>query len=389
MLLGDEVAVDGWRQAYQVALGRVGIAAIVDVADRWPEDLATFSGRDTELDQITGLAAGGGVVLCGMGGVGKTRLAVRAGHQLMTDGRFTDVQLAVDLHGYDPERSPADPAAVLDGFLRRLGMRGEQIRQLDLAARTAALRQLLAGKRALVLLDNAANAEQVRPLIPDTHSCLTLITSRRVLPSLAGTTQLVVDVLNPAQSVNLLRQVCGPDRIDADLSAAKAIAQSLGGLPLALDLVAARIKASPDWTLLDHHERLVRRRLDDVVKVSLHISYDDLQPDQQRLFRLLALHPGDDITVYAAAALTDAGQAEVQQHLDQLVAANVLLQRHPGRYGFHDLVRVLATDLTHDHDAASARNAALRRLFDHYAYTASRRHGPLRPVRPGTASARS
>lgn len=371
VLLGGDVAADGWRQACEVALGRASIAAIVDVADRWPEDLATFSGRHTELDQITELAAGGGVVvICGMGGVGKTRLAVRAGHQLMTDGRFTDLQLAVDLRGYDPEWSPADPAAVLDGFLRHLGMPGEQIRQLDLAARTAALRQLLAGKRALVLLDNAANADQVSPLIAETHGCLTLITSRRALPNLAGTTQLVVDALNPTQSVDLLRQVCGPDRIDADSSAAKAIARSLGGLPLALDLVAARIRASPDWTLVDHHERLVRRRLDDAVNVSLRVSYDDLRPDQQRLFRLLALHPGD-ITVYAAAALTDARQAAVQEHLDQLVAANVLLQRSPGRYGFHDLVRVFAANLTHDHDAASARNAALRRLFDHYAYAAS------------------
>jgi tetratricopeptide (TPR) repeat protein len=381
LLAGDEEAAEEWRQACWVVAGLGSAAAIVSVADTWPADLPSFTGRQADLQKLVGPHGGPQPELTiwaisGMPGVGKTRLAVRAGHLLLSHGLVTGPRLAVDLRGYDPDRPPADPNAVLDGLLRRLGMSGDQIQHLDLAGRSAKLRQLLAGRDALLLLDNAAGAEQVRPLLPAEPGCLVLITSRRALPELPSARHLSLDVLTPDEAVGVLRQATGPGPVDTETEAAVAadIVELLGRLPLALGLVASRIRDSSDWTLADHLDRLRHHRrslrLDSGVEVAISLSYRELPTDQQRVFRLLALHPGNDITAPAAAALTGTDVDAAGRHLKQLTAASLLQCPEPGRYRFHDLIRTYAAALVHDEDAAGVRRAGLSRLCDQYLHTA-------------------
>lgn len=376
-LLGDEVAVEQWRQACWVVAGLSSASAIVSVTDIWPDNLPSFTGRRAELRKIAELAedrCSAAVILAitGMPGVGKTRLAVHAGHLLMAEGKFTDVQLAVDLRGYDPDRPPADPGAVLEGFLRRLGLPGDQIQHLDLAGRAAKYRQLLAGKNALILLDNAATAGQVQPLLPGSPGCFALITSRRNLPDLPTVRHLPLNVLTPEEAVDLLRESGG--KVDAEPKHAASIAELVGYLPLALALVAGRIHANPEWTLTDHLERLLHHqqslRIENGVEVSINLSYRGLTADQQRVFRLLALHPGSDVNSYAAAALIGIDLPRAHRLLDQLTAASLVQRPASDRYRFHDLINTFATARTHDEDPASARRAALARLSNHYLHTA-------------------
>lgn len=378
-LLGDDGPAAQWRQAHQAVLGLADEAAIVSAADRLPDDLATFTGRHPAMDAVLDsvLAADFGVVVVsGMAGVGKTSLAVRLGHDLLARGRFADVRLAVNLRGHDPTRPPADPAAVLDAFLRRLGVPGDQIHGMDLARRRARYRELLAGRRAVVLLDNAATEDQVRPLLPDGPRCLALVTSRHRLAGLPATGRVELDVFTGEESLTLLRRTVGAERVDEAADVAARIADLVGHLPLALGLVAARIAARPSWTLADHLDRLVRRRadrrLDDGVELAVGLSYDGLDPDRQRMLRLLTLHPGDDLDAYAVAALVGGDLPDARRQLDLLLAANLLLRRTPGRYEFHDSVRVYATNQAHDEDPGRERIAAQTRLFDHLLHTASR-----------------
>jgi tetratricopeptide (TPR) repeat protein len=363
VLLGDNAQAEQWRAVCQVVAGQADAAAIVDVSDRLPADLGLFSGRDRELRQLA--TATGSVAIEGMPGVGKTRLAVHAAHQI-----DAEIRLAVDLRGYDNKRPPADPAAVLDGFLRLLGVPGDQLQHLDLPGRIARYRQLLAGNRAVVLLDNAGTVEQVRPLVANVSSCLTLITSRRTLSGLPGASHLRLDVFTAEEALLMLRDVAR-----GDAATAADIAELLGRLPLALAVTAARIRANPDWTLADHRERLVRHRevlrLDDGVDLSVALSYRDLAAAERRAFRLLSLHPGGDIERYAAAALVDVDLPTMERHLGQLQTANLLQQKTAGRYVFHDLIRLYAADRAADEEAVSARRAALTRLFDHYEYAVS------------------
>ncbi len=402
-LLGDAAGAESWRYACQVIAGRASAAGIVDVFDTLPQDLTRFIGRRRELKMITAWVDKGvtGVVISaitGMAGIGKTRLAVHAAHALARRSLFDQV-LAVDLRGFDQTRPPADPAAVLAGFLRRLGMPGNRVQRLDLAGRAAAYRRLLAGKRALILLDNAAGTEQVRPMLPDTPGCLALITTRRAHTGLPGVRELPLRVFTPAESARLLRGSAGEHRPDADPQMIDSIAELLGHLPLALALAAARIRANPDWTLADHLDRLYRHRehlrLDPAVEMALSLSYADQPPDLQHTLRLLALHPGTDLEPYAAAALAGTGLATMRHHLSLLSDEGLLLPTTPGRFGLHDLVRRHAITQAQDQDPASARQAALSRLLDHYAYTASaamdhyapqdKHHRPHVPD-PGTAT---
>jgi tetratricopeptide (TPR) repeat protein len=395
-LLGQDAAAEQWRQACWVVAGLGSAAAIVSVAERWPADLPSFVGRETELAAIAELAAErtgepAVVSITGMPGVGKTRLAVHAGHRLMSGGRFTGVALAVDLRGYDPDRPPADPSAVLEGFLRRLGLPAEQIQHLDLTGRVARYRQLLASRTALILLDNAASADQVRPLLPDGPGSCALITSRHNLSELPVTRHLPLDVLTLDEATTLLRLAGGA--VDAEPELAARIAELLGYLPLALALVTSRIRANPDWTLVDHLERLQHHqqslRVDSGVEVAINLSYRDLTADEQRTFRLLALHPGTEISPEAAAALIDTDPSSARRHLDHLSRAGLLQQATPDRYRFHNLLNTFATARAHDEDPARVRRAALQRLSDHYLHLVGQavdviypHDGPSRPRIP-------
>ncbi|MFL6144228.1 MAG: ATP-binding protein [Labedaea sp.] len=397
-LLGHDAAAEQWRQACWLVAGMGSAAAIVAVADSWPADLPSFVGRRAELTTIAELAGKRDahpaiVSITGMPGVGKTRLAVHAGHELMAGGRLIDTALAVDLRGYDPDRPAADPGAVLEGFLRRLGLPAEQIQHLDLAGRMAKYRQLLAGRDALILLDNAASTEQVAPLLPDSPGCCALITSRRKLPQLPVTRQLPLDVLTLDEAITLLRRAGGG--VDAEPELAACIAELLGYLPLALALVTSRIRANPDWTLVDHLERLRHYRqslrVDSGVEVAINLSYRDLTPDQQRTFRLLAMHPGTDISPEAAAALIDTDPRNARRQLEALTSASLLQKPAQDRFRFHNLINTFATATAHDEDPARTRRAALHRLSDYYLRMAAQAVDVIyphdRPSRPpATAS---
>jgi tetratricopeptide (TPR) repeat protein len=377
--------VSQWRQALRVVGGEIAAVAQVRVQDTLPRDLAGFTGRIAELDRLRRARQTGDAVVIsaieGMAGVGKTQLAVHAGHLLHAEQPFDQVLFA-NLRGFhpDPTQPPADPGAVLDGFLRLLGMPGGQIPH-DLDGRAAAYRDLLNGVRALIVLDNAATADQVRPLLPATAGCLTLITSRRNLADLPTDMRLAVDLFSPDEAAAFLVQaVSGAE----DLDAVARICRRCGHLPLALSLIAGHIRNTPGWTLADHADRLDERhrdrRLDTGVETALALSYQDLPADRQRLFRLAALHPGQDFDAYAAAALTGADLSAARSTLDHLRRDHLLLPATAGRYTYHDLVRAYATGRADDEDRPADRRDALTRLFDHYLATAAAAMNSLHPA---------
>ncbi len=373
----DAGYVTQWRQALQVIGGRAEAAAQVRVQDALPPDLAGFTGRNAEVERLCRAlrsAANGDPsavsAIAGMAGVGKTQLAVHAAH-LFAQEQPPDRVLFVNLRGFhaDAGQPPADPAAVLDGFLRLLGMPGQQIPH-TLSGRTAAYRQRLAGTRTLVVLDNAADAEQVRPLLPEVVGCPVLVTSRRTLAAPQRATHVSVDVFTPDEALGYLARAVPDIPVGADRGALARIARRCGHLPLALGLVAAHMRGKPGWTLTDHADRLDERRqrlhLDSGVELALDLSYQHLSGDRQRLLRLVALHPGQDFDAYAAAALAGTDLPTAGTQLADLCRDQLLQLASAGRYTLHDLVRAYATGRANDEDRPPDRRAALTRLFDYY-----------------------
>ncbi len=385
----DSGYVARWQHALRVVVGDTQAAAYVSVEDVLPEDLTGFTGRTAELLGLKGLLTrsrydGDAVVIsafAGMAGVGKTRLAVHAGHLLAAADPFERV-LFVNLRGFHDVQKPADPAAVLDAFLRKLRVPAHQI-PAGLAARTALYRQRLAGSRTLVVLDNAATEEQIRPLLPQTVGCLTLITSRRSL-SLPGTTRFEIDVFSRDDAIDYLTRNLQHLPTGDDPTAAERIAERCGYLPLALSLVTAYISTTTSWSLTDHADRLDERhrdrRIDDAVESALDLSYQNLPDQHRRLIRLLSLHPGADFDAYAAAALADTDLRLAELTLDELARDHLLQQTAKGRYTFHDLVHAYAAVKAVDEERPGDRRAALTRLFDYYLGTASKTMDVLYPL---------
>ncbi|SNY55230.1 hypothetical protein [Paractinoplanes atraurantiacus] len=367
----DTGYVAQWRQTLRVIGGETRAASQVRVQDSLPLSPAAFIGRTAELEHLGAVLAGGTaatVTIEGMAGVGKTELALHAGR--LADRRMPfDRVLFVDLRGFhsDPAQPPADPGAVLDGFLRLLDVPGHRIPH-GLAARVALYRRRLYGARVLVVLDNAAGADQVRPLVPGTPGSLSLVTSRRHL-GLSAAAGLTVGVFSPQEAVDHLTAALP----GADRPTARRIARGCGHLPLALGLIAGHIRGTPGWTLSEHADRLGERlhdhRLDSGVELALSLSYQHLPGDRQRLMRLLALHPGHDFDAYAAAALTGTDPGAAEAGLAHLHGDHLLQSTGPGRYTFHDLVRAYAVAQARDHDPPGERRTALTRMFDHYLAT--------------------
>jgi len=375
----DEAYVDQWRRSLRAVLGEAKAATVVTVWTSLPRpDEGIFVGRTVELEAIKELAEhasrGAAIIISsigGMAGVGKTELAIRSGHLLLEQGRFRDVQLFVNLRGFhgDPGQPPADPAAVLEGFLRGLGVPGSDI-PVDLEARAAMYRAEMLGRNGLIVLDNAVNEDQVRPLLPESPTCLTLVTSRRSLDQLPDAHRLELNVFELEESTVLIRNAVGEHAVASEPTSVRQIAELCGGLPLALGVTVRHIQSKSTWTLADHAERLrIRRsdlRLDDPVATALSVSYQDLSSACQRLFRLLALHPGIDITTMAAASLAGCAVPIAQRLVDELVGGYLLKEVRPGRYELHDLVKAFALSLTVDEDSQPECDAALIRLLDHY-----------------------
>ncbi|MGC5013376.1 AfsR/SARP family transcriptional regulator [Streptosporangium sp. DT93] len=313
----------------------------------------------------------------GMAGVGKTTLAVHAAHRLAD--RFADGQLFVDLHGFTQGVSPVDPADALDQMLRSLGVPGEQI-PTGLDARAALYRSRLAGRRVLILLDNADGEAQVRPLLPGAPGCLTLITSRRRLAGLDDVRPLCLDVLSPGDALTLFTRTAGARRLTAQPPGLLTeIVELCGRLPLAIRIAAARLRTRSGWTpadladrLRDHQHRLGELEVGQLsITATMDLSYHHLSPGRQGMYRLLGLHPGPDIEPHAAAALAGTTLKHAGHLLDDLVDAHLLQEPLPGRYRFHDLVRTHATATVADEDTEADRHTALTRLFDHYIRAAS------------------
>jgi tetratricopeptide (TPR) repeat protein/transcriptional regulator with XRE-family HTH domain len=353
-----------------------------------PGPVRQFTGRDDELAALTGLLDNGhgtapAMVISAVGGtagVGKTALVVHWAHHVAD--RFPDGQLYVNLRGYDS--GPPMPAGdALAGFLRALGMAAHDIPS-DTGERAAAYRSLLAGRQVLVLLDNACQAEQVRPLLPGSPGCMTVVTSRDALAGLAacdGAVRLDVDLLPLPEAVNLLRALVGA-RVDAEPKAADALAGLCARLPLALRIAAELAVTQPDRPLAALSAELAeagdRLELLDAggdphgaVASVFSWSYRHLADATARAFRLLGLHPGADWDRYAAAALTNTSLTQAAQLLAELARAHLIRPAGAGRYGMHDLLRAYAAGLAAAHDSDEARREAVTRLFDYYLHTAA------------------
>ncbi|GAA3132724.1 transcriptional regulator AfsR [Planomonospora alba] len=281
----------------------------------------------------------------GIGGVGKTTVAVHVAHAMQD--RFPDGQLYADLRGYGDE--PTAPESALAAFLRGLGLPADVIPD-GLAERSALFRSLLADRRILVLLDNARDAAQVAPLLPGAAGCAAIVTSRHKLADLPAARLIDLDVMEPDEALALFAAVAGPERVDSERAAAMDVVAACGFLPLAVRIVAARLAARPTWTVASLVPRLAdeRRRLDEMrvgnltVESTFALGYGQLTPAQARAFRLLSLPGGPDISVSAASAVLGLDPTETEDLLESLVDASLLEAPAPGRYRFHDLLKLFA-----------------------------------------------
>ncbi|WP_234312069.1 BTAD domain-containing putative transcriptional regulator [Streptomyces griseus] len=349
-----------------------------------PPDLPVFTGRQGELSsllEVTGVAAGSAgapatVLIGGMAGIGKTTLAVRWAHEVAD--RFPDGQLLVELRGFAPSRTPVEPAEALRGMLAALGVPAGRLPG-GLDALAGLYRSVLSGRRLLVLLDDASDTDQVRPLLPASPGCLTLVTSRNGLPGLvaSGAHPLRLDLPSAADARAVLALRVGRERLAAEPAAADEIVERCGRLPLALAIVAARATARPGFPLaaIAAELRESRGSLDAFAgpvgaadaRLAFASSYRCLPPESARLFRLLSLHPGPDLTPDTAAALAGLPIRAARLILDDLAEAHLVTEHAPGRYAPHDLLRVFATELAQTYDSLTDRQSARQRLSDHFA----------------------
>ena len=363
-----------------------------------PHRVPDFTGRDAELARLDALAAGdrGGpetavviTAIAGTAGVGKTALAVHWAHQIRH--LFPDGQLYVNLRGFDPSGPAMVPAEAIRGFLDAFGVTPAQI-PTRLEAQAGLYRSLLAGRRVLVVLDNAADEGQVRPLLPGSPDCLVIVTSRNEMAGLIvteGAHPVVLDVLATGEARQLLARRLGEGRVAAEEEAAGDIIALCARLPLALMLVAARAATHPGFGLSALAGELAAAggSLDAFdsgeaatnVRAVFSWSYQRLTEPGQRLFRLLGVHPGPDIAAPAVASLAAMPAAQVRPALAELARSHLVTERFPGRFAFHDLLRAYAAELAQAADGDEDRLAARRRVLDHYLHTACRADQLLNP----------
>jgi DNA-binding SARP family transcriptional activator len=339
-----------------------------------PADLSLFVGREDEVEEARRLLGEerpgpATLLVTGPAGVGKTAFAIRTGHLLAS--RFPDGQLHADLRGFGDE--PAEPFTVLGTFLRALGIPGGTV-PAELTGRVHLYRTLLAGRQTLVVLDNAASAQQVSDLLPSGVRCATIITSRTTMAELCGR-RLSLDVLDPAMGLDLLREMLGRGRTDADSGAARSIVETCGGLPLAVWVAGARLAARPHWPLAKVAQALAdeQRKLDELavghiaVRASLELTYQQMAPATQHALRMIALLPGPSFAAWALAALLDTALPEAEAALDDLVEVHLVqagsMNANCIRYQLHDLVRLFARERTEQDVPERDRTAALTRLL--------------------------
>lgn len=365
-----------------------------------PANVAGFTGRDAYLRRLDGFlpsepgnetAAMSIAVIAGPAGVGKTSLAVYWAHRAAH--RFPDGQLYVNLRGFDPSGSAMHPAEALRGFLDALGVPPDRI-PASADAQAALYRSQLAGRRMLVLLDNARDVDQVRPLLPGGGSCMVLVTSRTPLSGLIvteGAYPIIVDVFTSEEAHQLLSRRLGSRRTVADPEAVAEIINRCARLPLALAVVAARAATHPGFPLVWFATELreTRGSLDALsnrdtradVRSVFSWSSRALSPPAARLFRLLSTHPGPDISVAAAASLAALPLHEVRVLVAELADAYLVIEHAPDRYTFHDLLHAHAAEIARAHDTGAERHAATQRILDHYLHTGFAGAALLNPQR--------
>jgi DNA-binding SARP family transcriptional activator/tetratricopeptide (TPR) repeat protein len=381
----------------------------VPVPAQLPPAIAGFAGRTAELARLDAALAqaerersAGSVAvvisaLSGTAGVGKTALALQWAHQVAA--QFPDGQLYVNLRGFGPSGEPAEPGEAICGFLNGLGVPEASIAN-GVPTQAALYRSLVAGKRVLVVLDNARDAEQVRPLLPGSPGCLVIVTSRSNLAGLVATDgayPVSLDVLTPPEASDVLARRLGEARVASEPEAVAEIIERCARLPLALAIAAARAAARPEFPLaaIAAELRGATAALDPFgggdgdgdggadsrtdVRAVFSWSCQALSDHAARLFRLLGLHPGQDIGVHAAASLAGLLASRARPLLADLTRANLLLEYAPGRYSFHDLLRAYAIELTDRHDSKQERQAAVHRELDYYLHAAHQAAARLHP----------
>ncbi|MDH6115687.1 tetratricopeptide (TPR) repeat protein [Kitasatospora sp. MAP12-15] len=410
----DERAVDQWRKAYvrvhaQAKTRPRGHLAPAELS----ADLIDFTGRAAVVERLLALLDErparpvGPVVLTaisGQGGVGKTSLAIHVAHRVVT--RFPDGQLQADLQGAGPV--PVAPHDVLGRFLRALGMAPESIAGA-LEERAAQYRSMLAKQRVLILLDNVRDAAQVRLLLPGAGSSVALITSRSSLAGLDGANRVTLGAMDEEDSLRLLTRIAGESAVNASPEATDDLLRLCAGLPLAIRIAAARLATEPALTarrlvarLHDESARLNELQVEDrAVRATFAVGYDSLGPAARNAFALLALVPGQTVSLPAAAALLDGSPQSTEEVLAELLDAALLEPAGPKRYRFHDLIKVFAVECAHDAFADADGNlrshseAAVDRLLEWYLHTAveaataihpNRRAVERDPIPPGRVS---
>jgi DNA-binding SARP family transcriptional activator len=337
-----------------------------------PDRDPAIADPDTDTVQI--------IAITGTAGVGKTALANRFARQVAK--RFPDGQLYVNLRGFDPSGSALSPEGALRFFLDALAVQPQRM-PVDADGRAALFRSMLDGKRVLIVLDNARDPDQVRPLLPGSPGSLVVVTSRSQLTGLVvaeGATPLSLDVLTEDEAHELLGRRLGPEVIAAEPAAAAELVSLCARLPLALGVAAGRAATRPGFSLaaLAAELRDTRNRLEVLdagdaatdVRAVLSWSYEQLSPSAARMFRLLGLHPGPDVSLAAAASLAGVSRSEAASALRELTRVHAVAEHAPGRFAFHDLLRAYAVDQAETMDSEADRTAAERRCLDHYLHTA-------------------
>jgi DNA-binding SARP family transcriptional activator len=368
------------------------------VPGQLPAPSRHFVGRTTEVRHLDAqLAAANGAPLMvisaigGTAGIGKTALALHWAHRHVH--QFPDGQLYVNLRGFDPTAAPLPPTTAIRGFLTALGAPAHDI-PADPDEQIAHYRTQLAGRRMLLVLDNARDAEQVRPLLPGTPGSLVLVTSRDQLAGLIaldGATPLTLDLLTDEEAHDLLTQRLGHDRVTREQAVVDELIDRCARLPLALNIAAAHAALYPNRPLATFVDELrdARGGLDALttgdatadVRAVFSWSYHALTPESARVFRLLGIHPGPDIGLPATASLAGHDPDQTRHALDELTRAHLITERTPGRYTLHDLLRAYAAEQTRTHDNGAEREAALRRVLDFYTHTACAAEHLLTPHR--------
>ena len=363
-----------------------------------PPPLRAFTGRVRESAALDSLLSGVRqkhtapvvVAVSGTAGVGKTTFAVQWAHSAITE--FPDGQLYLNLRGYDASGSPMEPADAVRHVLDSFGIPAERI-PANVDSQVGLYRSLLADKKLLLVLDNARDADQIRPLLPSSPGCVVLVTSRDQLTPLAvshGAQLLTLDPLSIQDAYELITRRVGANRATAEPDAMKQLISQCAGLPLALAITAARACAHPTFPLRDlaaqlydtkaHLDRFHSSYQSTDLRAVFSWSYHALSPEAARLFRLFGIHPGPDIGTDAVANLAALPKDRTRILLTELAEAHLVTQHTPGRYTLHDLLRAFATELAHTHDTDQERRAATNRLLDHYLHNRQHRRQNAEPI---------